>query len=387
VNLNSISVAGDFAISANTCGSSLAAKGTCSVSITMTPVVSGAINGSLAISDTAPDSPQTVALSGTGNLPLTVAPATLTFTAEAVGSTSGAQTISITNNEASAVNLSFAASGDYAIATTGTTCTSSLASLAKCTLAITFSPTTAGAINGSVSITNGTAFSPQVVSLNGTGTGGTTAPLTFTPASFTFANQVVGTISAGKAITVKNASASAVTLNGLAATSDFAVAGSGTTPCAASLMLNAAASCTLTVTFSPPLGATGTINGAIVVNDNASVGQQVFDLKGPAVLPLSFSPGTLTFAAQTVATASAAQTVTLTNNLTTTLTPTITGSGDFTAAPGGPTPCTGTVAAHAKCTFTVTFTPSAVGTRSSAITVTDSATPGVQAQVVTGTGQ
>jgi len=226
-----------------------------------------------------------------------------------------------------------------------------------------------------------------VVSLNGTGTGGTAAPLTFTPASFTFANQVVGTTSAGKTITVKNASAGAVTLSALAATGDFAVAGSGTTPCAANLMLNAGASCTLTASFSPPLGANGTINGAIVVNDNANVSQQVFDLKGPAVQPLSFSPGTLTFAAQTVATASAAQTVTITNNLATALTPTITGSGDFAIAPGTVTPCAGTLAAHAKCTFTVPFTPSAVGTRSSVVTVTDSANPGIQTQVVTGTGQ
>jgi len=386
VNLNSIAVTGDFAISAKTCGSSLASKGTCTVSITMTPAVGGGVNGSLAISDTAPDSPQTVALSGTGDLPLTVSPTTLTFAAEAVGGTSAAQNISLTNNEASTLSYSFAASGDFATNSPGTTCTGSLAPGGKCNIAVTFSPTTAGAINGSVSITDGTAFSPQVVSLSGTGSGGTTAPLTFTPASFTFANQAVGTTSAAKVITVKNASASAITLNTIATSGDFAAAGSGATPCAAGSKLNAAASCTLSVTFSPAFGAGGTINGAVVIDDTGTVGQQVLDLKGPAVPPLSFSPGSLTFAAQTVATTSASQTVTLTNNLATSLTPTITGSGDFAAAPGGATPC-GTVAGHAKCTFTVTFTPSAVGTRASAVTVTDSANPGVQIQIVTGTGQ
>jgi hypothetical protein len=35
----------------------------------------------------------------------------------------------------------------------------------------------------------------------------------------------------------------------------------------------------------------------------------------------------------------------------------------------------------------VTFTPSAVGTRAAAITVTDSATPAVQTLIPTGTGQ
>lgn len=59
----------------------------------------------------------------------------------------------------------------------------------------------------------------------------------------------------------------------------------------------------------------------------------------------------------------------------------------FTAAPGGATPCTSTLAAKAHCTFSVTFPPSAVGTRASAITVTDSANPAVQTLNATGTGQ
>src|SRR5580704_14545591 len=108
---------------------------------------------------------------------------------------------------------------------------------------------------------------------------------------------------------------------------------------------------------------------------------------GTAALPLTIAPATLTFTAQTVGTASAAQTVTLTNNLGTSVSPTITGSGDFAAAPGGTTPCGSTLAAKAQCTFTVTFTPSAVGARTSDITVTDSASSSVQTLNVTGTGQ
>jgi hypothetical protein len=125
----------------------------------------------------------------------------------------------------------------------------------------------------------------------------------------------------------------------------------------------------------------------VIVSDNATVGQQVLDVKGTATLPLSFSPTTLTFAAQTVATSSTAQTVTITNVLTTSITSAIAGNGDFAAAPGGTTPCTGTLAGHATCTFTVTFTPSAVGTRTGAVTVTDGSNPSVQTVNVTGTGQ
>jgi hypothetical protein len=197
----------------------------------------------------------------------------------------------------------------------------------------------------------------------------------------------VGTTSPAKSLTVKNNSGSSLTLTTIGTSGDFSATGSGATPCVANLNLIAGATCTLSVTFSPALGASGTINGALVITDNAAVNQQILDAKGTAVLPLTFAPTTLTFAAQTVATASAAQTVTLTNNFTTAVSPTITGSGDYTAVPGGTTPCTSTLATKAHCTFTVTFTPSAVGTRAAAVTVTDSATPSVQTMNVTGTGQ
>jgi hypothetical protein len=387
VSLNSITTTGDYAVASNPCGSSLASQASCTVKVTFTPAVGGAITGSLAISDSAPDSPQTVALSGTGSLPLSISPATLAFGTVVVGTTSAAKTVTLTNNQSSTLSYSFSASGNYAVSSTGTTCTGSLASKSKCNIVVKFSPTAAGAINGALTISDGTSLTPQLVTLSGTGSGGSTPPLAFTPTTLTFTSQAVGTTSAGKTVTVKNTSANAVTLSSIGASGEFSATESGTTPCAASLNLNAGASCTLSVAFSPAFGASGTISGAVVVSDNASVGQQVFDVKGTAALPISFSPTSLTFAAQTVATTSAAQTVTLTNNLATSLNPSIAGSGEFIVAPGGTNPCSGTLGAHAKCTITVTFTPSAVGTRASAITLTDGGNPGVQTLTVTGTGQ
>ena len=387
VNLNSITVTGDYALSSNTCGASLASGASCTVNVTFTPVVAGALAGSLAISDSTVDSPQTVALTGTGTLPLTISPTTLAFGTVAVGATSAAKTVTLTNNQTSTLSFAYNASGNYAISSTGTTCTGSLGPAAKCNLAVTFSPTAAAAINGAVTLTDGASTSPQLVPLSGTGSGGATAPLAFSPASITFAVQVVGTTSAGKTVTVKNTSAGAVMLNSIAASGEFSAIGDGTKPCSGGLNLAAGATCTMSIAFSPAFGASGATSGAIVFSDTGSVGQQVFDVKGSSALPLSFSPTSLTFAAQTVATTSTAQTVTVTNNLTTSVSPAIAGSGDYAAIAGGPTPCTGSLAAHSSCTFTVAFTPSAVGVRPSAITVTDAATPGVQIVAVTGTGQ
>jgi hypothetical protein len=387
VTINSITATGNFAVLSKTCGSSLNAGASCTVNVTFTPSIAGVLTGSLAISDAASDSPQTVALTGTGDLPLTISPATLAFGTETVGSTTAAKTATLTNNESTALSFSYSVSGNYAISSTGTTCGASLAAKAKCNIAVTFSPTADGSIDGAVTITDTAGFSPQLIALSGTGSGGTTAPLTFTPATLFFAAQAVGTASPAKNVTVKNASASSLTLNAIAASGDYSATGSGAKPCSSGLPLAAGATCTLSVTFSPALGASGAINGAIITSDTAAVSQQILDAKGTAALPLTFAPTSLTFAAQTVATTSLAQTVTLTNNLTTSLSPTITGSGDYTAAPGGATPCTSMLAAKANCTFTVTFTPSAAGTRAAAITVTDSSNPSLQTMNLTGTGQ
>jgi hypothetical protein len=57
---------GDFAQS-NTCPSTLAAGATCSISVTFTPISTGTRSASVSITDNASDSPQAVALSGTGS--------------------------------------------------------------------------------------------------------------------------------------------------------------------------------------------------------------------------------------------------------------------------------------------------------------------------------
>lgn len=68
LNISGISIAGadssDFAQN-NTCGSSLVVGGNCNVKVTFTPAAGGFRTASLQVNDTAPGSPQTVALLGT----------------------------------------------------------------------------------------------------------------------------------------------------------------------------------------------------------------------------------------------------------------------------------------------------------------------------------
>ncbi len=101
-----------------------------------------------------------------------VSPTNLTFASETVGQTSAAQTIVLTNTNASALSISGIAisgaqSGDYAETNN---CGASLASGTTCTIAVTFTAQAAGTRNATVLITDNAINSPQMVSLTGTGT-------------------------------------------------------------------------------------------------------------------------------------------------------------------------------------------------------------------------
>jgi hypothetical protein len=101
----------------------------------------------------------------------------------------------------------------------------------------------------------------------------------------------------------------------------------------------------------------------------------------------SFSPGNLDFGHQPVGTTSAAQTSTFTNYASATLNITsisITGAngGDFNQTNN----CGNTLAVGTSCTFTITFTPSAFGTRSAGVEVTDNAPGSPQPLFLSGFG-
>ena len=66
LTIASMSVSGDFTLGNGTCGAQVAPDGSCTVNITFKPMATGNRTGTLTISDNAPGTPHTVALSGTG---------------------------------------------------------------------------------------------------------------------------------------------------------------------------------------------------------------------------------------------------------------------------------------------------------------------------------
>ncbi len=374
VPISSITAFGDFSVTANSCTGTLAGSAHCTVTVAFKPSVLGAITGDLTIAYSAVGSPDRLALTGTGLAPLTATPTSLAFGTVTVGTTSAAKTVTLKNdNPSAALSLGISSNGDYSVAAGGT-CGATLAGGATCTVNATFHPHQNGAINGALTVTDGVTLSPLVVGMTGSGSGGVANPLSFTPATLSYTNAVVGT-NTSKTVTVKNNSASSVTISSISASGDYSSSGCVTT-------LASKATCTLTVTFSP--STSGSIKGSIALTDNTTVSPQVLDATGTAVLPITITPVSVSFGALTVGTTSSSHTVTLTNHTAGSLSLTIGASGDFAA--GGGT-CSASLGAGASCTFGVTFTPTTTGAVSGAATVAYPAGYSPQEVKLTGTGQ
>jgi len=156
----------------NNCGSSVAAGGYCTVSVTFTPAASGTWAAAVSIADNASGNPQSVRLSGTGTAAVaSLSSNTLAFGGQPVDTTSAAQVLTLTNTgNASLTVTSLAFTGanpaDFA---ESDTCGGSLAAGAHCTIAILFTPAAAGACSAALSIAYNANGSPQTVSLSGAG--------------------------------------------------------------------------------------------------------------------------------------------------------------------------------------------------------------------------
>ncbi|MCU1675526.1 MAG: coagulation factor 5/8 type domain protein [Frankiales bacterium] len=508
------SVTGDFAVSGNTCGSSLAAGASCSVSVTFTPTAGGNRSGSLTVAGS------TVSLSGSGVAPgpiLNTNPATLSYGSTVAGSSSAAQTVTVTNTGTTTATVSgVSVTGDYSQTNNCTT----IAVNASCTVNVTFSPTVGGTRTGTLTIASNANNAPTTVSLSGSsvdsstniavgktatansttqsfvaanavdgstatywegsgaypqwlqvdlasatnigkvvvklppatawatrtqtyavqtsldgttwttvsasagrvfdpatgntntvtfaatnaryvrlsftgntgasggqvaelevylsgGGGGGSATLGANPSSVSFASQALNTNSASQTVTVTNTGTASGTVSSVAVTGDY----SQTNNCG---VLAASASCTVNVTFRPT--ASGTRTGTLTVNSNATNPALTVALSGTGATSgsatLAASPTSLTFASQAVNTSSATQTVTISN--TGTVSATVSGvatSGDYSQ-----TNNCGTIAANGSCAVTVTFRPTASGTRTGTLTVSSNATNPSLTVALSGTG-
>jgi hypothetical protein len=275
----------------NTCGASLAAGASCTISITFAPASVASFNAALAVTDNASGSPHTVALSGSGTAaPAPVAlltPASLSFASINVGSSSSAQTATLANSgnaPLSITGITIGGANSTNFAQTNT-CGSSLAAGANCTISVTFSPASAASFSATLTVTDNASGSPRTTALTGTGTVPPAPVATLAPASVAFASETTGATSAPTAVTLTNSGNAALTITGIAIGGTNPANFAQTNTCGSSLA--AGANCTISVTFTPVSAAS--FSATLTVTDNASGSPQPVTLSGTGTAPPTFT--------------------------------------------------------------------------------------------------
>ena len=269
LNISGISANGDFAVSSNSCGATLAVGKSCKVSVTFTPGQIYSRTGTLSITDNAVGSSQVVPLSGWGVAAASLSPPGMNFQKQAVGTTSAAKNFTITNYQPTPLTgIAISITGDFAISTT--TCGTTLPAKAKCIVSVASTPATTGATTGQLWVTaSEIATTPLTAWLQGVGI----ADATLIPANAMFASRAVGTTSPPRKFTLTNHQPGDLTQIAITATGNFAVSG---TTCGTNL--GPKDKCMIEVTFTPT--ATGTSTGQLIANYNGTDSPQVSNLSG-----------------------------------------------------------------------------------------------------------
>jgi hypothetical protein len=368
----SISVSGAFQ-QTNNCTANLAANSSCTISVQFAPTTTGPQYGTLSISDITRSQPQMVTLSGTGLAPpmLSVSPASLTFTAQAVGQASPAQTLTVSNTGgAPLADVGFQITGLSATSFSygPTTCGTTLANGSSCTVQVVFTPTAAGGASASLAVSSsssGVAAVPVPLS----GTGQTPAGLNVSPAQLAFPIVTPGQSSPSQTVNITNTGGSAATSLTLTAAPPFSLVQN---TCGSSLAANT--SCSTGVIFSPSLN--GPYAGTLTIASPSLAASAIVPLSGTGGTPGSVEalPSLVAFPQIGVGLTSAPVTVTLTNP------DSVNSLGNFTVAVTAgfrlvSTTCTSTLAAGASCMAVVEFAPTSPGPQNGSLTVSSSALP------------
>jgi hypothetical protein len=286
---------GDFSLGTSTCGTSLAANASCTIPVTFNPQPIGQtwwlqpldrsaellINGSSGNSTGG-------GLSGQGQVAITLGPERhAIFKTQLINTTSAPQTFTFTNdsgvpitftgqyyNEPAGIVIYGVNANDFSQTNTCPVAPATLGAGASCTASVTYHPSIVSAEENSTLAFFGT-FSPgngqQAVEFQASSTA-----VSVTPTTLTFPATTVGTSSASKVVTFKNAGSTAlpissVTIQG-ADPRDF----TQTNTCGTSVA--AGASCKFTVIFTPT--ATGTRTATLNIGDTDPTGPQMVTLTG-----------------------------------------------------------------------------------------------------------
>ncbi|MGC2637763.1 MAG: Ig-like domain-containing protein [Acidobacteriaceae bacterium] len=367
-----------------TCGTTLGPRpASCTISVTLSPTAVGAIPASsVTITDSASNSPQSVALSGSGQSQVVLNPTAVHF-GRVVVNVATTQNVKLTNEQTVPLAITSISgfTGGFALGS-GTTCPLSPATVpagGSCTIQIQLTPPAVSAISGSMTVAM-QGLTSQSVSL----VADAVQPVLLLPGNLYFGAQYMGTTTAPQTVQLTNVQSVPLHISGIPVTGtnpgDFGV----TSACPSTVPPGT--SCNLSVTFAPT--GTGSRTATLEVTDDATGSPQLVQLHGSGNAPLKVLPTAITNFTANVGSTSAYQTVTITNtNPSQGVTfgpPQV--NGDFlltsSTCPSSPTPLAGGV----SCAVTIEFNPTIGGTRDGQLIVNDSAATSPQVVNLSGNG-
>ena len=259
---------------------------------------------------------------------------------------------------------------------------SNLAAGASCSVHVNFTPSTADAETGVLTLTDNAPGSPQTALLTG---GGAASSVTLSATSLVFTGQV-GNPSANQIVTLTNTSSGTLDISGITLIGTNPGDFQETNTCGS--IVSPSETCTIIVSFAPTLS--GTRTALVSIADDAANSPQVIGLSGstPLVPTATLSLSSITYPAAPVGSASVAHSFTVANSGGTALSISnivVAGANanDFRQT----NDCGASVAAGSLCTISVTFTPLAGETRNATVVITDAAPTSPQVVTLTGTGQ
>jgi hypothetical protein len=141
--------------------------------VTFSPIALGSRAATITITDDAPNSPQSIPLSGTGapppNAGMTVTPSSVSFGSVTQGTTSKPQIVTLTSSGSATLHISSVVlggtnAGEFTVANG---CNGAYTVNAGCTISLAFSPLATGPHAATVTITDDAAGSPHTIVVSG----------------------------------------------------------------------------------------------------------------------------------------------------------------------------------------------------------------------------
>lgn len=344
---------------------SVAPQQTVSLAISFAPQTVGGLSGTLTVSgsaswgghNTSHSNGVTVMLSGTGLMSgYLTAPSSMNLGNVAVGS-SKTQALTLSNSGGSSLSISGVTVSGTGFTVSGLAFPYTLPAGANATLSVTFTATTTGTDNATLSISSNASDPSVAVSLTGTTP---TAGYLSAPASLNLGNVAVGS-SQTQALTVSNSGGSSLTISGATVSgSGFSVSGL-TFP----YTLAAGGSASLSVIFTP--STTGTDSATLSLTSNASDPTVGVSLSGSGTTSsgtLGVTPGSMSFGSVTIGTTQIQSGSLTASGGSVTVSSSSSSNSAFTLG-GFTLPVT--LAAGQNLPFTVTFAPTAAAAASANI--------------------